>query len=731
MADDFLDTDENTALEDSNQSTEYDDLISYIEKKYTGAKTARYTDEARWLQSYRNYRGIYGPDVKFTDAEKSRVFIKVTKTKVLAAFSQLCDVLFSQNRFPIGVEPTTLPDGVVEAAHIDPKKPADMEEEPEMPDLPLVYGFNGDGKDFNVGETADTLLAKLGPLEDKLKGIENLETGVGQTQSSITFEPAMIAAKKMEKKIRDQLEESAATKHLRFSAFECVLFGTGIMKGPFAFNKEYPNWNDEGDYEPLVKTIPKVEYTSIWNFYPDPDAINMEDAMYVIERHRMTRSQVRALKKRPFFRMKAIERAIEYGEDYTREWWEDDIESDSYGIDSDGGDSYGGVERFEVIEFWGTVDTEIAKEAGIKLPKELKKKEEIQINCWVCNDEILRLVINPFTPKRIPYCSAPYEINPYSFFGIGLAENMDDTQTLMNGFMRLAVDNAVLSGNLLIEVDESNLVPGQDLTVYPGKIFRRQGGAPGQAIFGTKFPNVSSENMQLFDKARVLADESTGLPSYSYGQTGVQGTGRTASGISMLMGAATSSIRTVIKNIDDYMLRPMGEALFAFNMQFDFDSEIKGDLEVRARGTESFMKNEVRSQRLITFLQIASNPVLAPFAKFPYIMREIGRTMDLDVDKITNNPEEAMRQAVLMQQMQQQMQPEGPPAGANPNDPTGGGGGNIGVGTAPSPGQQGFPTGGGANAGQQQRRPAPQQGATNAPQPRPNTPPTGQPTRLQ
>ena len=35
MADDFLDTDENTALEDSNQSTEYDDLISYIEKKYT------------------------------------------------------------------------------------------------------------------------------------------------------------------------------------------------------------------------------------------------------------------------------------------------------------------------------------------------------------------------------------------------------------------------------------------------------------------------------------------------------------------------------------------------------------------------------------------------------------------------------------------------------------------------------------------------------------------------
>ena len=165
MSDDFLDTDENTALEDSPQTSEFDDLIGYIDKKYTSAKSSRYNDETRWLQSYRNYRGIYGPDVKFTDAEKSRVFIKVTKTKVLAAYSQLCDVLFSQNRFPIGIEPTTLPEGVVDTAHIDPKEPADIPDEPEMPDLPLVYGFPGDGNELNAGDTADTLLAKLGPLK--------------------------------------------------------------------------------------------------------------------------------------------------------------------------------------------------------------------------------------------------------------------------------------------------------------------------------------------------------------------------------------------------------------------------------------------------------------------------------------------------------------------------------------------------------------------------------------
>ena len=50
---------------------------------------------------------------------------------------------------------------------------------------------------------------------------------------------------------------------------------------------------------------------------------------------------------------------------------------------------------------------------------------------------------------RFRIMAAPYELNPYGFFGVGIAENMDDTQTLMNGFMRMAVDNAVLSGNLI------------------------------------------------------------------------------------------------------------------------------------------------------------------------------------------------------------------------------------------------------------------------------------------
>jgi hypothetical protein len=685
--------DDAVVLDDTENSTEEDkdtdNIIPFVMQRFNRAEDYRKQDEERWLRAYRNYRGIYGPDVQFTEAEKSRVFIKVTKTKTLAAYGQIVDVLFAKNNFPLTVDPTELPEGVVENVSFDPALPKELQEDKKK-DPVSPYGFAGDGREIPKGATVKTLEELLNPeLVEKLDSIDGIKEGVGSTPTSITFSPAMIAAKKMQKKIQDQLDESSASKHLRSTAFEMALFGTGVMKGPFAVDKEYPSWNDEtGEYSPTFKTVPQVSHVSVWNFYPDPDANNIDEAQYVIERHKLSRSQMRNLKKRPYFRSTVIDEAIALGENYSKEYWENDL--------ADYAPEYG-VERFEVFEYWGMCDVEMLQEQGVDIPEELAQMDELQANIWICNGKLIRMVLNPFKPAKIPYMAAPYELNPYSFFGIGIAENMEDTQLLMNGFMRMAVDNAVLSGNLLIEVDETNLVPGQDLSVYPGKIFRRQGGAPGQAIFGTKFPNVAGENLQLFDKARVLADESTGFPSFAHGQTGVMGVGRTASGISMLMGAASGTIKNVIKNVDDYLLRPLGEGLFQFNMQFDFDPEIKGDLEVKARGTESLMANEVRSQRLMQFLQVSSNPALAPFAKFQYIIREIAKSLDLDPDKVTNNMNDAVIQAELMKQFQQEQQAEqGAPAGANPMDTSGAGGGNIGVGQAPTPQEQGFS----GNAGQ-------------------------------
>ena len=215
-------------LEDSDDST-IDDadtskIIPFIMEKYNRADDYRQQDEDRWLRAYRNYRGLYSPDVQFTEAEKSRVFIKVTKTKTLAAYGQIVDVLFAGQKFPLTVDPTELPDGVVADVNFDPKEPEQLREsglnEPVSP-----YGFRGDGRELPAGATSKTLLESLGPLKDKLEGIDGVREGVGKTPTAITFSPAMVAAKMMQKKIHDQLEESSASKHLRSTAFEMALFG--------------------------------------------------------------------------------------------------------------------------------------------------------------------------------------------------------------------------------------------------------------------------------------------------------------------------------------------------------------------------------------------------------------------------------------------------------------------------------------------------------------------------
>lgn len=688
----------------AQENLEYSGVAAFVKSQYQRSKDFRLTDEERWLRSYRNYRGIYGPDVQFTDTEKSKAFVKVTKTKVLAAYASIIDVLFAGGKYPIGMESRYMPNNVAGAVSYDPNEITSEKVQERA------------GVDYQVPRTiARPDIAKdLGLYRDILEPIhDNLATGPGLTQTAITYEPAKMAARKMEKKMHDQLDETSADKHLRMSAFECSLFGTGIMKGPFAYDKEYPRWNEDGDYDPLFETIPKLEYVSVWDFYPDPDARNMDEAEFTIQRHRMSRTQMRNLKKRPHFRDESIELAIEYGASYIREYWESTLEDNANKDD---------VDRYEVLEYWGILDSELAEQADFEMPEGLEDADQVQVNVWICNGQILRLVLNPFTPTRIPYAVVPYEVNPYSMFGIGVAENMEDTQLLMNGFMRMAVDNAALSGNLIIEIDETNLVPGQDLSVYPGKIFRRQAGAPGQAIFGTKFPNVSNELNMMFDKARQLADESTGIPSFAHGIGGVMGVGRTASGMSMLMGAAAQNIKAVVRNFDDYLLTPIGKALFSFNMQFNFDKEFaNGDLEVKARGTESLMRNEVRSQRLLQFMQMTANQQMAPFVKYDYILRELAASMDLDEEKILNDPREAVIQAKMMAEIQALM-PQPPaapqtPAGGppSPSDPTGTGNGNIAPGAAPEPGAAGFTgAGGGANGGNPQQGPG--QGNVSNPQ---------------
>jgi hypothetical protein len=679
-------------------------LVGIIQNRFSDSETARISHEHRWLKAYRNYRGLYDKRVKFRESEKSKVFVKITKTKVLAAFGQLVDVVFGTGKFPIGVRETKIPEGISEYVHLDTQNPSPgietsiPEVQEEVIDNLFDVGFEGDGK-VKPGATFSN--GKF--LEEE--AAEILSEGSSPMPEAIEIKPAQMASRRMEKLIHDQIEESNGSSEIRNALLESALLGTGIVKGPFNFNKTLNRW-DEGEegertYSPVNVRVPRIEFVSVWDFFPDPAATNIDECEYVFHRHKLNKSQLRALRKMPYFDSDAIRECLMMGANYEEKYYDTQLRDEE-------NDKEYGSEKYEVLEYWGIMDAEYMREAGVDVPDSVDDLDEVQVNAWICNGKLLRVVVNPFTPHRLPYHSFPYERNPYSFFGIGVAENMDDAQQIMNGHARMAIDNLALSGSLVFDVDESALVGGQSMEIYPGKIFRRQAGMPGQAIHGLKFPNTSTENMMMFDKFRQLADEQTGIPSYSHGQTGVQSMTRTASGMSMLLGAASLNIKTVVKNLDDFLLKPLGEAYFQWNMQFmEGKLGIEGDLEVNAMGTNSLMQKEVRSQRLTTFLQTAQSPAIAPFVKISKLVSELAYSLDLDPEEILNDPEEAaiMAQIIGMQNAGQEAggevaavgeqqttmgSPEGVPQQPQELGDTGTGGGNIGTGNVPLPGENQF-----------------------------------------
>ena len=656
-------------------------LTGYINKKFEDAENGRFSDELRWISAYKNYRGITDSTTAYTSSERSKVFVRITKVKVLAAFGQISDILFASGKFPITVSPTPIPEGIAEFAHLS--SPDEQSVLEQIKNVPLA-----EVDDF------------LGGLEGKYGQASSLVPGPAIVPQSPEIQPALIAARNMEKQIHDQLMDTNAVSILRKAIFECALLGTGIVKGPFNFNKTIHNWeikNGEKIYTPNEKVVPRISCVSCWDFYPDPSAKSLEDAEFIVERHRLNHDQLLELKNRPFFKEDAIEEVLDRGPNYFEKHYESILQED------DSSPTHA-ENRFEVLEYWGSLPNNLVEELNIP---DAPSSGSVHVNVWVAAGKVIRAILNPFLPTRLPYSVFPYEINPYQMFGVGVAENMEDAQLLMNGHIRMAIDNLSLAGNMVFDVDETQLVPGQSMDIYPGKIFRRQTGQPGTAVTGLKFPNTAPENLQMYQAARQLADEETGIPSIIHGQTGVTGTGRTAAGLSMLMGSAGLSIKTVIKNIDEFLLRSIGEAFFQWNMQFnDEEASIRGDLEIKPKGIASVMQKEVRTQRLTALLQTIGNPMLAPFIKIPNLIKELAISQDIDPDQLVNDPQEAAIFADILRGLNERVTsqeapapgqqspnmgtPEGVPSGPPPVDQSGVGGGTIGIGNAPVAGESNF-----------------------------------------
>lgn len=628
-----VDTTKVTTGEEIQEQMYVTRLAARVHANIEEATTSRYSVEQQWMKNIRAYRalddstaGRNGDKGEFRASEEFKPYIRTTTVKTRAAFAQIMEALLQNSRFPLMFESTPVPEGVPEWISGDPNAPQkDTQED-------FGIGYEGDGRTVLPGSTQDSLSWKE---DDPLYA--GMTEGKDTTGQFGQLSPAARAAERMTQIVLDQVEESNGHTELRTAVFEACLLGTGAMKGVFTEEKTIHKW-DNGKYSPEKRKFPKMSAVSVWDLYIDPNAMKLDDAEWVIERHRMTAKQLRDLKGRPFFKMDQIDLCIKEGGNYVNKAFEHVVREQEAIMDHS--------RLWEVLEYWGFISIEEAMELG--LPLDNVTADQVHVNAWVCNNKVLRVMVNPFLPQRIPYFVFNYEVNPYNIYGTGVPETMEDAQKMMNGFVRLAVDNLALAGSMVFDVDESVLVPGQDMSIYPGKIFRRQGGQAGSAINGVKFQSTANENVMMFREFRQIADESTGIPSVTHGQTGVSGVGRTSSGLNMILENASLNIKTVIRNIDDDLLNPLGQMLFYWNNQFNYENLPKGDYCIVATGIRSYTKQEIKVQRLQTLLGLVQNPTLAPMVKLPYVIRELVKGMDMDPNAVINDMDEAKAYAKII-----------------------------------------------------------------------------------
>ena len=227
---------------------------------------------------------------------------------------------------------------------------------------------------------------------------------------------------------------------------------------------------------------------------------------------------------------------------------------------------------------------------------------------------------------------------------------MRDSQTTMNAATRIWLDNLALSSGPMMEVNTDLLAAGEDPTdIHPWRVWLREGGDGSMPAVRWYQPVANANGLnQIVELFRRFADETTSLPSYTHGEQS-RSLNKTATGMSMLMGAANIALKSTIKNIDDFLLEPMVQALFHYNMEFGTNEKAKGDLKVVPRGSTALVQKEVQSQRLLQFLSLVSNPTDLALVDRQRLLRDIAQSMDIDPDEIIKSEERLQAEQQALQ----------------------------------------------------------------------------------
>lgn len=638
-----LQAEERAAAVAANAEPVVQNLVAYIKKCWYYARTAKeYTIEIKMLKNVRARRGEYDPEkiAQLREQGSSLIYMMLTSNKCRAASSWLRDVLMtSAEDKPWTIRPGPIPDmppNVLQEVMI--------RAEQQIQQM-MLNGVNPD--DVAVREML------LDMREQAMAQVEKL---------------ADMQADLMEKKMYDQLLEGHWTE--AFAAFldDIVTFPSAIIKGPVVRKRPKMHWVQNpqtGDYDLDVQETYCLEWERVdpFMFYPAPDASNVDDG-YMLQRHKLQRADLVALLDVEGYSNAAIRAVLEdYGKGGLREWIYVDLTKATAEGKSTVAAGQNPSELIDALQFWGNVQGRTLLDWGMTEDEVPDPMAEYPIEAWLIGRWIIKAVINPDPMGRKPYFKASYEEVPGAFWGNSVADLCRDTQAVCNAAARSLVNNMSLASGPQVVYNVDRLPAGENITqLFPWKIWQVTSDPLSSGAKPVEFYQPSSqaaELMAVYEKFATLADEYTGIPRYMTGDSPAGGAGRTASGMSMLMSNAGKAIKQVIANIDDSVIRPCIERLYYYNMRYSDDPDLKGDVNIVARGAASLIEKEAAQQRQTAFLQVAlSNPIaqqVVGMEGIAELLRQSAKTLDLNTDDIVP-PVAVLKQRWAQQAAEQQAQ---------------------------------------------------------------------------
>lgn len=629
-------------------------LASHVRKCWDSARTAKQqTVEQRLLRSLRQRRGEYDPDL-LEDIRRSggsEIFMMITSNKCRAASAWLRDTLLgAKDEKPWTIDPTPIPD---------------------VPPTARQQIFQA------ANQKVMEIEAMTGTVVDQSMAYELIQQLKSRMMVELK-ESAKQAAERMELKMEDQLAEGNFMEAFTEFIDDLVTFPSAIIKGPIIRKQPKLVWKETtvGQFEPVVvdELVPTWARVDPFNAYPSANATKPNDGFF-IERHRLSRQALSEMVGVEGYDDGAIRSVLdEYGRGGLRDWiYIDTAKAQAEGKSVSAAQSSPEVE-IDALQFWGAVQGKMLTEWGYEGEEELDPTKEYHCEVWLIGRWVIKAILNYDPFHRKPYFKASFEEIPGTFWGNAPPDLMHDCQNMCNYAARAMANNMGIASGPQVSYNIDRLPAGEDLTqMYPWKIWQVQndpmgGSAPAVDFFQPQ--SMSGELMAIFDKFATRADEDTGIPRYITGDNaGIGGAGRTASGMSMLMGNAGKTIKQVIFNIDSHVLKPLIERLYIHNMMNADDPDLKGDVNIVAKGANSLVVKDAAQQRRNEFLQMAlSNPVaqqVVGMEGIAALMHEQAKTLDMDADKIVPSPE-AMQLKQLEMSMQQGVAPPGATPQADP-----------------------------------------------------------------